>query len=109
MKWTMKLACLFGLLLFTCSCASLYTQKTEAELTYDGEGRPTFKLYNSKAYQGLSIDVVKGSDGTTTFSYQAEIVDSNTVAKEVAESNKVLSQTLSNVANGVIGMAVPVQ
>ena len=95
------------LLLFLCSCASMYSQKTEAELTYDEAGRPVFKIYNSKAYQGLSIDVTKTTEGITTFKYTAEIVNSNTVAKEVAEGNKILSQTLSTVVGKALGLGIP--
>ena len=105
----MKKILLIIAILSLTGCAAMYTQKTEAELTYDAEGRPIFNLYNSKAYQGLTIDVTKSADGTTTFSYSAAIVDSNTVAKEVAESNKVMAQALGSVVSGVIGMAVPVR
>ena len=91
------------LLLVMCSCAPMYTQKTEAELKYDDDGRPLFKLYNSKAYQGLTIDVKKKADGTMSFSYEAKIVDSNTVAAEVAKSNGVLAEGLKS-AIGLVGM-----
>ena len=100
----MKRLSLVITLLFLCSCASMYSQKTEAELTYDLEGRPTFKIYNSKAYQGLKIDVTKNTDGTTTLHYSAEVVDSNTVAKEIAEGNRILSQTLSTVVGTALGI-----
>jgi len=38
-----------------------------------------------------------------------KLADSNTVAKEVAESNKVMAQALGGVVSGVLGMAVPVR
>ena len=82
-------------------CAPLYTQKTEAELTYDSIGRPVFKIYNSKAYQGLALEVIKTGDQVTTFRYSAEVVNSNTVASEVAKGNTALA----NAVSGLIGAA----
>ena len=103
----MKSFCCFGLLLFTlCSCASMYSQKTEAELTYDELGRPVFKIYNTKAYQGLQINVEKDSNGITKFSYSAQIVDSNTVAAEVAKSSAALTGMLRDVINLSQGVVV---
>lgn len=93
----LKLFVLFGLLLFICSCASIYSQKTEAELTYDDLGRPVFRIYNTKAYQGLTINVTKESSGITSFSYSAQVVDSNTVAAEVAKANGALIGVLEKV------------
>jgi hypothetical protein len=43
------------------------------------------------------------ADGTTTFSYSAAIVDSNTVAAEVAKTSAVISESL-NKALGLLSM-----
>ena len=93
----LKLFALSGLLLFIYSCASIYSQKTEAELTYDELGRPVFRIYNTKAYQGLQIDVTKEPSGIISFSYSAQVVDSNTVAAEVAKTNGALIEILEKI------------
>ena len=102
MKW--KLLVCAVLLFATCSCASMYSQHTEARLTYTEDGRPIFTLDNDKSYNGLKIDVTKNTDGSYEFHYSAERTDANGAVKAVAESNAKLAGALGNVVGAVVGL-----
>ena len=103
MKWKL-LSCCF-LLLLTCSCASMLSQKTEAELSYDSQNRPVVKLYNTKSYSDLTITLKKNNAGDYDFTYKAAKVDSASVAKEAMEAQKAMTGVISGLVNTAIGVA----
>ena len=105
MKW--KLLFCSALLMLLAGCgAKFYAEETSVEL-YRPDGQMFGKVFSNKGYDQFDCTVKVKKDGTQEFHWTAQKVNSATVAKEVAEGNKVMAGALNN-AMGVIS-AVPIK
>lgn len=100
MKWGMKKFVLFGLLLFMCSCSSMYAGRFTAELSYDDEGRQVWKFFNTKNYGVIDASVAKDENGIISATFKAKEVNATLLATETIQAQTSIINSLA----GIVGM-----
>ena len=99
----LKLFGICAVVLCLCACAPMLSQKTVATL-YNDDGSKMADLYNNKSYNGLHWELRKGD---IIVIYDAEEVNSASVAKEAVASQSKAIGALSETLNLAIGRASP--